>query len=227
LKLLVNPYDNFAFMLIRDRIGVDATAYGAIRQSAADTGRSHFVAWLDSDVGPWANFFLNPEVQNSLFTATTELHRMIEAQGAFFGIEASMSFVYAWMAENPVHTWEGRNPIAVYLDWLALYDIQDEIGGVPPGITLMTVHAAKGLEFDTVLVSGCNEGLLPSSQSLKAEDEGRALEAERRLAYVAWTRAKHLLVLTVRPEVSEVNGRRYENPSSRFIDESFGGVPHA
>lgn len=225
-KLLVNPFDNFAFMLIRDRIWIDAVAYGAIREAAAASGRSHFETWLASAEGPWADFFRSEENHASLLSAVTELHRIYQSLGISV-VEESLGFVYAWMAANPAPTWEGENPVVRYLDWLALYDIQDEIAGVYPGITLMTIHASKGLEFDTVLVAGCNEGILPSAQSIKSEDGERALESERRLAYVAWTRAKHLLVLTVRPEISEVNGRRYESPASRFLNESFGGEPNA
>jgi DNA helicase-2/ATP-dependent DNA helicase PcrA len=104
--------------------------------------------------------------------------------------------------------------VAEYLAWLATYDIQDEIKDEEaPAISLMTIHAAKGLEWPVVIVSGCNEGILPSKQALGNGD----LEAERRLAYVAWTRAKDQLVLTVRPEIDD-QGR--ENPVSRFIGES-------
>lgn len=59
-------------------------------------------------------------------------------------------------------------------------------------VTLMTVHASKGLEFNQIFVAGCNEGLLPHERSLFSDDE---LEEERRLMYVAMTRARHLLTL--------------------------------
>ena len=65
---------------------------------------------------------------------------------------------------------------------------------------LATVHSTKGLEFDHVAVVGLDEGTFPSRRSIEeAEDPVRALEEERRLAYVAWTRAKRSLVLVYDP----------------------------
>ena len=69
-------------------------------------------------------------------------------------------------------------------------------------LTLATAHATKGLEFDHVAVIGMDEGRFPSARSVaEAEDRARALEEERRLAYVAWTRARRSLTLVYDPEV--------------------------
>jgi superfamily I DNA/RNA helicase len=78
-------------------------------------------------------------------------------------------------------------------------------------LTLATAHATKGLEFDDVAVVGMSEGRFPSARSLAdAADPGRALEEERRLAYVAWTRAKRSLTLVFDPAAP-----------SRFVREAF------
>ena len=78
-------------------------------------------------------------------------------------------------------------------------------------LTLATAHATKGLEFDHVAVIGMDEGRFPSARSIAdAEDPARTLEEERRLAYVAWTRAKASLILVYDPEA----------PSS-FLREAF------
>lgn len=82
-------------------------------------------------------------------------------------------------------------------------------------VTLMTMHAAKGLEFDTVFVVGMEEGLFPHSRSLMEKDE---LEEERRLCYVAMTRAKNKLFLTYAKNRLYF-GRRNSNVPSRFIAE--------
>ncbi|MEW5991225.1 MAG: ATP-dependent helicase [Chloroflexota bacterium] len=67
-------------------------------------------------------------------------------------------------------------------------------------LTLATAHATKGLEFDHVAVIGMDEGRFPSARSVaEAEDPPRALEEERRLAYVAWTRARRSLILVYDP----------------------------
>lgn len=78
------------------------------------------------------------------------------------------------------------------------------------GIRLMTMHAAKGLEFDTVYIVGANEGQIPYKKALK----GQGVEEERRLFYVAMTRAKELLKIVY---VKEKNGKAVS--PSRFVDE--------
>jgi DNA helicase-2/ATP-dependent DNA helicase PcrA len=102
-----------------------------------------------------------------------------------------------------------------YLDWLATIDITDELTENYEGITLQTGHSAKGLEWDTVIIAGCNEEIIPSKQAIREGD----IESERRLFYTMMTRAKDNLILTCRPENKEINGRNYHNPISRFIGE--------
>jgi len=92
----------------------------------------------------------------------------------------------------------GKEGIAAFLAEAALASDQDEMdqGDVSKrGVTLMTVHAAKGLEFGTVFVSGMEEGLFPHAGM--GRDERRDEEEERRLFYVAITRAKERLFLTL------------------------------
>jgi Superfamily I DNA and RNA helicases len=114
----------------------------------------------------------------------------------------------------------GGMPISGYLDWLSTYDIQDEIkDDAAPGITLATIHAAKGLEWPTVIIAGCNEGLIPSTQAIAIDN----IEEERRLMYVAMTRARDQLVIAVRPEVTvDARGKEHINPASRFVGEAIG-----
>ncbi len=79
------------------------------------------------------------------------------------------------------------------------------------GLILATAHSTKGLEFDHVAVIGCSEGRIPSPRALgDADDPERALEEERRLAYVAWTRARRTLILAYEPAAP-----------SRFLLEAF------
>jgi DNA helicase-2/ATP-dependent DNA helicase PcrA len=87
------------------------------------------------------------------------------------------------------------------------------------GATLMTVHAAKGLEFDAVFVSGMEEGLFPHAGH---DEEERDDEEERRLFYVAVTRARSKLYLTM-AHIRRIYGTDYVNEPSPFlrdIDES-------
>ena len=82
-------------------------------------------------------------------------------------------------------------------------------------VQLMTLHAAKGLEFPLVFIVGLEEGLFPSSMSM--EEPGR-LEEERRLCYVGITRARQQLVLTYAESRRQYGSDSY-NPPSRFIGE--------
>jgi DNA helicase II / ATP-dependent DNA helicase PcrA len=106
--------------------------------------------------------------------------------------------------------------LAGYLEHVALVMETDE-AAEQDRVSLMTLHAAKGLEFDTVFLPGWEEGIFPSQRSL---DEGgeKALEEERRLAYVGLTRARRQAVIS-----SAANRQVYGNWSSsipsRFLDE--------
>jgi hypothetical protein len=91
-------------------------------------------------------------------------------------------------------------------------------------VNLMTIHASKGTEFDTVFVVGNEEGTLPSGLSLQEGEGSVALEEEKRLCYVAMTRAKTQLILTWRKEVtnfatwSDDGPRTSSKDRSRFLD---------
>nr|WP_222150672.1 MULTISPECIES: UvrD-helicase domain-containing protein [Terrabacteria group] len=101
-----------------------------------------------------------------------------------------------------------------YLQSVALYGDREETLE-NDFVQLMTVHASKGLEFDTVFVSDLNEGVFPSERSL--QEGHRGVEEERRLAYVAFTRARKHLYLTDAGGYSFML-QRVKTPS-RFIDE--------
>ncbi len=115
----------------------------------------------------------------------------------------------------------GKEGIAAFLAEAALASDQDEMDhpsnvSERKGVTLMTVHAAKGLEFGTVFVSGMEEGLFPH-QGMGGEND-RDEEEERRLFYVAMTRAKSRLILTL-ARVRKIYGSdTYAEPSSFLAD---------
>ncbi|MGM9891217.1 DNA helicase PcrA [Limosilactobacillus sp.] len=110
---------------------------------------------------------------------------------------------------------DNRQKLVNFLADLALVSDQDDVDEQAPAVTLMTLHAAKGLEFPVVFLVGMEEGIFPLSRALMEDDE---LEEERRLAYVGITRAKKKLYLT--NAVSRLlYGRIQRNRPSRFIDE--------
>jgi DNA helicase-2/ATP-dependent DNA helicase PcrA len=102
-----------------------------------------------------------------------------------------------------------------FLENLALVSDQDTIPERSDSPTLLTLHAAKGLEFSTVIIIGMDEGLLPHSRS---RDDPEEMAEERRLFYVGLTRAKNNLYL-VRAERRSTFGSFEASESSRFLDD--------
>jgi DNA helicase-2/ATP-dependent DNA helicase PcrA len=104
--------------------------------------------------------------------------------------------------------------LAEYLEQISLATDADD-GSVDDAIILMTVHSAKGLEFDRVILTGMEEGVFPHSRSLKGDDP-EALEEERRLAYVALTRARRQLALSY-VQARFLWGQTHANDPSSFL----------
>jgi DNA helicase-2/ATP-dependent DNA helicase PcrA len=101
-----------------------------------------------------------------------------------------------------------------FLDRSALVSDADQVGA-RPGVTLMTVHNAKGLEFAVVCLAGLEENVFPHSRSRESDDD---IEEERRLCYVAITRARERLCLS-RAMSRLMQGVPQANAPSRFIEE--------
>jgi DNA helicase-2/ATP-dependent DNA helicase PcrA len=133
----------------------------------------------------------------------------------------------------------GEEALGDFLEHVALVTDVDELGEEAEAVTLMTLHAAKGLEFDRVFMVGLEDGLLPHRRSLQAEEErvlgldaaredasqGLGLEEERRLCYVGMTRARKRLSLTWAGRRT-VYGRTESHPPSRFLSD-LPGCPAA
>ena len=102
-----------------------------------------------------------------------------------------------------------------FLEEIALYTDIDDMNPEDDSVILMTVHAAKGLEFDNVFVVGVEENIFPSSRSLGSEAD---IEEERRLAYVAITRARKRLYISCSRQ-RMLFGSTSFNKQSRFVDE--------
>ena len=109
--------------------------------------------------------------------------------------------------------------LAAFEERISLASALDEADGrADQAVTLMTIHAAKGLEFPVVFLAGMEDGLFPSLRVREDEDERKSLEEERRLAYVAITRARERLILTSarqRRQWAEIK----MSPPSRFLDD--------
>jgi DNA helicase-2/ATP-dependent DNA helicase PcrA len=108
-----------------------------------------------------------------------------------------------------------REGLETFLNEVALVEQDEDDDDDTKRVTLMTIHAAKGLEFEHVIVAGMEEGLFPHSRSYTDPEE---MEEERRLAYVALTRAKKKLYLTY-AESRVYFGTVSSNPPSRFMTD--------
>lgn len=107
------------------------------------------------------------------------------------------------------------NTLADFLDSIALVSDVDKLDDSEEAVTLMTMHSAKGLEFEVVFLVGMEEGLFPSKRSIEEDD---AVEEERRLCYVGITRAKKKLYITNTKKRTLYGTTTFSMPS-RFIDE--------
>ncbi len=105
-----------------------------------------------------------------------------------------------------------------FLAQVALVSDIDEIKEEESSVTLMTLHASKGLEFPVVFLAGMEDGIFPSGKSIAMGVTNAQLEEERRLMYVGITRAKEKLFLT-HAKQRKVWGNFQSNPRSRFLDE--------
>lgn len=117
---------------------------------------------------------------------------------------------------NYVDDGSGTTPLAGFLEETALVADVDRYDESADAVVLMTVHSAKGLEFPYVFLPGMEDGIFPGMQSILASDA--EIEEERRLAYVAITRARSELFITYTTQ-RMLYGRTQFNPPSRFLKE--------
>ena len=145
-------------------------------------------------------------------TGLEEQYRKEDTDEALSRIENIQEFrgsVHEFVQLGDEPTLEG------YLENVALVTDLDRAEEMSGFVTLMTLHSAKGLEFDNVFIPGMEEGIFPSSRSL---EEDNRLEEERRLMYVGITRARKRLYLSRASERMMYNQYSH-NPPSRFLDE--------
>lgn len=115
---------------------------------------------------------------------------------------------------------ESQDDLIAFLSHVSLETHEYQAKEHEPAVQLMTVHAAKGLEFEAVFITGLEEGVFPYMTSF---DRVSQLEEERRLMYVAVTRARHRLYFTL-AQRRMLHGQTYCAPISRFIDEVPGSL---
>jgi DNA helicase-2/ATP-dependent DNA helicase PcrA len=239
LRLIVNPLDDMAFRravaapargvgkATLDRLAVLAirrrsSLLAEARDVSADVGArprkalqefAETVARLaDRRQGLSIPAFIDEVVTRSGYREALKAERTAEAEGRLENLEelvaASEEFIAAHEAQGSVPALEA------FLDSIALVADTDELDAEAGGVTMMTLHSAKGLEFPVVFLTGMEEGVFPHSRSM---DDAEELEEERRLCYVGITRAKRQLVLSYALH-RRIQGYGASQPS-RFLRE--------
>ena len=146
--------------------------------------------------------------EESGMKASFEDSNLVEDKSRMENISSFINAVSEYEEENDNPT------LSDYLQNISLLSAEDKTEDSDNTVTLMTMHSAKGLEFDVVFIVGLEEGLFPSKKTV---EEG-GIEEERRLFYVAITRAKKRLFLTSASS-RRIYGSLSVSKESRFIDE--------
>jgi DNA helicase II / ATP-dependent DNA helicase PcrA len=240
LRLISNPDDDISLIRVINvpKRGVGATSVDKIARYAQDHDISMFRALEEADfIG------LSPKITKAViefkemvkgytamqeYLSVTELveeileksgyidmlkaEKSIESQSRLENLDEFLSVTKSFEQSN-----DDKSLVAFLTDLALVADIDklDEDDQPKDSVILMTLHAAKGLEFPIVFLMGMEEGVFPHSRSLMEEDE---MEEERRLAYVGITRAEEQLYLT-NAQMRTLFGQTKMNPVSRFIQE--------
>ena len=163
--------------------------------------------------GPVAEL-LEATLSEAGYIEALEAERTIEAEGRIENLEELVSVAAEFDANRELEGESEVAPLEEFLAQISLVTEQDNIREAESLATLMSLHNAKGLEYDAVFIIGCEEGIFPHSRSL---EEGN-VEEERRLAYVGVTRARERLWLTYARRRSLHGGASWNLPS-RFLKE--------
>ena len=154
--------------------------------------------------------FYDAVCSQSGYVTALEEKNDLESRGRIENVEELKSSILGFLEQDPEDA-----TLSGFLNEIALYTDLDSLEGGDDCVTMMTIHSAKGLEFPLVYVVGMEEGIFPGSSAQYNEEE---IEEERRLCYVAMTRAKEKLTLT-NARQRMLYGRTSSNRSSRFLDE--------
>ncbi len=243
LQLMVNPADEVSFSRVINspRRGIGDTSQGRIRNHANTTGRTIWEIALEPEAVPGlaaaairsisrftelieelrAEFeggavadLLKALLERSGYLDALRAERTIEAEGRIENLEELVGVAAEFDANREVEGPSELDPLEEFLQAISLYTDQDDLKRDESKVTLMTLHNAKGLEYDAVFIIGCEEGVFPHSRSLEEGNE----EEERRLAYVGITRARKRLWMTHARSRRMFAGRETGFPS-RFLSE--------
>ena len=242
LRLITNPDDDLSFERVvnEPKRGIGKTSVDRLRAYATEHDISFYQAVKEVDfigvtkraaiaLAEFGTLIRTLTQQQEFLTATDMVEAVlertgyeemlkkeqtIESQSRLENLEEFMTVTKDFEATSE----EDKTLVAFLTDLALIADIDsvdEEEAENEPKITLMTLHAAKGLEFPAVFLIGLEENVFPHSRSMMDDEE---MEEERRLAYVGITRAERELYLT-HAKMRTLYGRTNMNPVSRFIHE--------
>jgi DNA helicase-2/ATP-dependent DNA helicase PcrA len=232
LRLIATPEDDSSFLRVVNfpPRGIGARTLEQLQDAAKQAGVSLYKASEgNSKAGAFRLLIegLKSETQDLPLAERVEVvieksglveHYKTEREGAdrIENLQELVTAATAFTEEDRVsESGEAVDPLTAFLTHAALEAGEHQAGEGQDALQMMTVHSAKGLEFDVVFMSGLEEGLFPHEQSVTERD---GLEEERRLAYVAITRARHRLYLS-HAQTRMLHGQTRYNIPSRFLEE--------
>jgi DNA helicase-2/ATP-dependent DNA helicase PcrA len=238
LRAVVNPVDEVSIkrVLNEPKRGVGATSVGKLDAWAT----AHGLSFLDAlrrayDAGVSGKAARGIEEFLMLLDGVVDLvasgpgpllQALLDRSGYLEALEAERTIESEGRLENLAELVGAAGEVASveeFLESISLVSDVDELDDADQSsVVLMTLHAAKGLEFPVVFMIGLEDGVFPHLRSLTDPDQ---LEEERRLAYVGITRARQRLYLTHAWSRTLFGGTQY-NPPSRFLDEIPEGLIH-
>ena len=200
---ILGAFDHISMTGVTARAGARLSDFGAKLRDAINFAKDHTVTGLTEKI-----------LQDFGYTASLKAEHTIEAETRLENLDEFLSVTKRFDDEYEEND-DAENALSDFLSEVSLLSDQDDLANNDDQVALMTLHAAKGLEFPVVFLVGMEDGLFPLSRALMEDDQ---LEEERRLAYVGITRAKRELFLT-NAYSRMMYGRMQNNPPSRFLAE--------
>jgi DNA helicase-2/ATP-dependent DNA helicase PcrA len=234
LRVLLNPADSISLVRILNTParGIGDTTEERLRELARRSGRTMFDALFDEDLSELGRSALKVRRFGELLRSMSGATAMRPAEAVDYVISHSGLRAFYSVEDDaegsPISNldelisaaaqFQEENPEATLTDWLELASLQSDVDAVRDDagrVTLMTLHAAKGLEFDMAYLVGVEEGLLPFVRESGEEGD---VEEERRLCFVGMTRARKNLTLSL-ARWRTLRGRATRTVRSPFLAE--------
>ena len=200
---ILKAFDHISMSDVTARAAARLSDFGAKLRDAINFAKDHTVTGLTEKI-----------LQDFGYTASLKAEHTIEAETRLENLDEFLSVTKRFDDEYEEND-DAENALSDFLSEVSLLSDQDDLANNDDQVALMTLHAAKGLEFPVVFLVGMEDGLFPLARALMEDDQ---LEEERRLAYVGITRAKRELFLT-NAYSRMMYGRMQNNPPSRFLAE--------